>query len=207
MSRHERAESLYGVGHLDRVFGDGASMTNTPWPSAGHRKHGPATDRTLTPQQISAPVHLAEVDPRKLWASQGWVLRQHAEYYLTGRWECTGVTSADHDKLANHWPVVMIDALGRPVIRAGHHRALAALVEGRALLARLFPNDEPDASVAITARVLVGPESRLEHVPCDVVETAVELVRAGRRVRCTDRQVAELVVATVRAEWSRPSAS
>ena len=196
MSRHEPAEQLFGVGDLDRVFSTGQSRAIAPWPRAGALKHGGAADRTLTHEQLWGPVWLTEVDPRTLWASQGWVVREHAEYYRTGTWEMTGETSANRDAPSNHWPIVMVDRLGRPVIRAGHHRSLVALIEGRPVLARLFPG-EADGATAITPLLLMGGRTRLDHVACDEVDDAVRRIRDGRRVLCSNAELATAVARVV----------
>lgn len=196
MGRHEPAELLFGAGDLDRVFAPGQPKAIAPWPRAGALKHGGADDRTLTPAQLWGPVWLTEIDPRTLWSSQGWVVREHAEYYRTGAWEITGETSANRDAPSNHWPIVMLDRLGRPVIRAGHHRSLIALVEGRPVLARLFPG-ESDEATAVTPLLLTGTSSRLAHTPCDELDVAVAHIRDGRRVLCRDALLARSVAGVV----------
>lgn len=196
MSRHDEAERLFGIGDLDRVFTPGQPKAIAPWPRAGHQKHSSPADRTLTDEQLRGPVWLTEIDPRTLWASQGWVVREHAEYYRTGVWERTGETSANRSALSNHWPVVMIDRLGRPVIRAGHHRSLAALVEGRPVLARVFPGDA-DAATAITPLLLIGDATRLDHEDAHDVDAAVSAIENGRRVLCRDARLAVAIAKSV----------
>ena len=85
---------------------------------------------------LAQPVDLVDVDPRQLWASQPWVVRHHAAYYRTGEWERTGRTSADHWVELNQFPVV-VERRGRSIIVAGHHRATAALIDGRPLRVRV----------------------------------------------------------------------
>ena len=105
-----------------------------PWP---RRPRGPLT-RRLTPIPAGRP-RLESVDPRALWATQPWVVRHHAAHYLSGIWERTGITSADMESAANRYPTISVDADGRHIIRTGHHRSLAALIQGRPVLARVFP--------------------------------------------------------------------
>lgn len=105
-----------------------------PWPRLPARKDGPKTPSAAN--LFERPPTLALVDPQLLWSTQPWVLGHHVAYYLTGEWERTGRTSADQHKVANRYPLVVADAAGRPAILAGHHRAAAALLEGRDLWVR-----------------------------------------------------------------------
>jgi len=111
-------------------------------------KHQAPFDRDAVIGLLSRSVDLIEVDPRTLFANQTWVLLQHARYYTTGEWERTGLTSADQHQEVNQFPVVMPNHGGQRVIVAGHHRATAALVEGRPLLVR---------TAARTTRAAVSP--------------------------------------------------
>lgn len=126
----------------------GAAQVVCPWPRARRLKHRARFDRETVVDLLSRPVELVEVDPRTLVANQTWVLLQHARYYTTGRWERTDLTSADQHQEVNQFPVVMPNDGGQRVIVAGHHRATAALVEGRPLLVR---------TAARTARAAVSP--------------------------------------------------
>ena len=132
---HRNADRYWGCGDLDALFGE-HSQVIAPWPRAPRHKSQPAFDRTEIGQLLRRPVDLAEIDPRDLWSSQPWVLRRHADHYLTGRWERTGKISADGHAELNQFPVVVLDHCQRSVIVSGHHRATAALVEGRPLLVR-----------------------------------------------------------------------
>ena len=183
-------EQLYGCGDLDAVFGP-APTTVCPWARAGRPKQGDLVLHDTTHAVLRDPVWLSHVDPRRLWASQARVVRTHAEYYLTGEWERTGITSADHHSRANRFPVIAPDRHGRLVIRTGHHRSLAALVEGRPLLCRLA-TAPPDGAVAITPTLLVGTHSRLPHTSVADVEQALEIIAAGGTVLCGDRIAAQV---------------
>lgn len=180
----ERLDRLYGCGNLDAVFGD-ADFILCPWRRAGRLKAGdPVLDKN-TAEVLQAPIWLSLVDPRRLWASQPRVLRIHAAYYLTGEWERTGITSADQHVAANRFPVIVPDRLGRLIIRTGHHRSLAALVEGRPLVCRLA-TAPPDGAVALTPRLLVGETSRLEHVVPRSAAEGVGLIRSGITIVCNE---------------------
>jgi hypothetical protein len=176
-------ERLWGCNDLDRLFVHGVPKVLCPFPRAGGLKGEPSAVQLFTQRLLESPVYLTEVDPRQLFASQNWVVREHADYYRTGTWELTGVTSADRDRESNRWPVVMIDRLGRHVIAAGHHRSLAALFEGRPLLARVFPS-EPDTATALTPHLLVGDDSRIPHERCDTLAQALDVVWRGGTALC-----------------------
>ena len=177
-----RLEVLFGCGDLDAVFGP-TGMALCPWTEAGRLRRGDDVLNSNTAAALEAPVWLSEVDPRLLWASQPKVLRHHVEYYRTGAWERTGVTSADRHVPANRFPVVAPDRLGRLVIRTGHHRSMAALIDGRSLLCRLA-TAPPDGATALTPTLLAGTSSRLPHTVVDDETTALDLIRTGRAVLC-----------------------
>ena len=200
-------ERLFGADGVDAAFPNQAVKAVCPFPRAGHVRNGLTPHQRFTPELMASPVHLTEVDPCRLWSSQGWVVRQHAAYYLNGAWERSGVTSADRESASNRWPVVVIDHLDRPVIVAGHHRSLAALLQRRPLVARVFPS-EPDTAVALLSLLLVGEGSRLPHVRCDTVDAAVEAVRCGQRALCLDPVVAMAALRDVRKPaWEPGQAS
>lgn len=186
-----KLDRLYGCHDLDAAFGP-APTAICPWPKSGMPKLGDHVLAANTAHVLQGPVWLSHVDPRLLWASQPRVVRTHAEYYLTGTWERSGITSADRNVAANRFPTVAPDRLGRLVIRTGHHRSLAALVQGRPLVCRLA-TAPPDGAVAWTPTLLVGTHSRLPHTPVDDVERALELISAGIAVLCRDEIAAGLV--------------
>lgn len=165
---------------MDAVFRGGVPRVPCPWPRLGATRTRPAPSRLVTAEMVQREVRLVEVDPRILWCSQGWVVLEHARYYTTGRWERTGVTSADRHVVANRFPLVVRDDRDRFVIVAGHHRSLAALVMGRRLLCRLMP-DGTDSAVALTPHLLVGAATALSAVRCDTAMEACAIVGSGRR--------------------------
>jgi len=71
------------------------SWRSTPWPSAGRREDDCRIPEAEVERLIAGSARLREVDPQVLSATQPWVLRTHADYYLTGEWEISGRTSAD----------------------------------------------------------------------------------------------------------------
>jgi hypothetical protein len=136
----ELVERLWGCDDPDRLFGVHA-RTPAPWPRAPRRRDRPAVDLDAVAALVRSPVALRDVDPRALWSSQPWVLREHVSYYRTGRWERTGETSADRFSAHNQFPIVLDDHRSRAVIVAGHHRAAAALLAGRPLTVRVVATD------------------------------------------------------------------
>lgn len=199
MSR-DHVNELFGCAVLDDIFREGAPKVSAPWPRAGRRRDQPR-HFTLSVEDLRSPIWLTEVDPRELWASQGWVVRHHAAYYFTREWELTGLTSADRNVASNQWPVVRIDDQGRKVILAGHHRSLAALIEGRPVLARVFPGD-PDGAEALIPTILFGASSRVAHVRCADVEEAVTRALAGDRALLSSRGAALDAVLGLSRVWS-----
>jgi hypothetical protein len=178
---------LWGVGDLDVLFGDAPKVV-CPFPRAGQLKH-PSPEHAMP--DLTGSVYLTLVDPRDLWSSQGWVVRHHADYYRTGEWERTGVTSADRDTETNWYPLVVQDHLGRLVIKAGHHRATTALIEGRPLLARVFP-DTKDQAVAVLPKLLYGWTSRLPHLKCRSAGEIVSAIREGYTALCNDANIVKV---------------
>lgn len=137
---------------LDAAFGSHARIV-VPWPCPGRRKHEPLYDHELVGRFVSEQPRLTEVDPTGLHATQTWVVRSHVDYYLSGEWERTGRTSADMHQRANRYPLIHLDSRGRLLILAGHHRSMAALIEGRPVLARVV-GTSPDVGVAVTPSVI-----------------------------------------------------
>lgn len=170
---------LWGCGSLEPVF-HGAPITTLPWPPVPRRKHALRVAPDLVEAVLAGPPHLVDLDPRRLFATQRSVVHQHAAYYLTGEWERTGRTSADQASIANRYPLVVVDR-GRPVIVGGHHRALAALVEGRPVRARVAPAG-PVTARAVTPRLFVGAGLSLPHTDATDPAAAAEAITAGLTV-------------------------
>lgn len=180
-SGHRSAmDRLWGCGDIDVVF-HRADRVLLPWARASRRR-GPtgieqATQlRTAARDIVARPPRLMEVDPRHLRATQPWALRHHVSYYLTGAWERTGITSADRDSEANRYPTITLSA--ERVIHTGHHRALAALIQGRALLARTT-TDDPRWAVAVTPSLHVGPMTPLPAVSASTPTEAADVINDG----------------------------
>ena len=173
----------WGCGDLDACF-NGAPKVIVPWPSAGRRKHERRVPEAEVEQLIAGPARLHEVDPRTLFATQPWVLRTHAAYYLTGEWEITGRTSADMHSIANRYPT-FVERRGQLVIATGHHRSLAALIEGRPVLARVAAADPQP--VAITPHLTISDHDDRHG---DDVDSLVDRLLAGERITVSSDPVA-----------------
>ncbi|MEI6403503.1 MAG: hypothetical protein WCP59_15095 [Actinomycetota bacterium] len=145
---------------------------------------------------LSEPPALAEVDPRELWATQPWVVRHHVAYYLTGEWERTGRTSADQHAIANRYPLVLAAPRGRLTILTGHHRSLAALIEGRPVTVRVSPT-HADTPVAVLPLLTVDRRSTIDAADDTDPATVAELIRAGHRVHLPSLTTASAVLHSV----------
>jgi hypothetical protein len=77
------------------------------------------------------------------------------------------------------------------VIRTGHHRATVALIEGRPLLARVFP-DTKDQAVAVLPKLLYGWTSRLPHLKCRSAGEIVSAIREGYTALCDDANIVKV---------------
>ena len=180
-SGHRSAmDRLWGCGDIDIVF-HRADRVLLPWVRASRHRGATgiaqATHLRATVSDILArPARLMEVAPRHLRATQPWALRQHVSYYLTGAWERTGFTSADRDSLANRYPTITLGT--EQVIHTGHHRALAALIQGRALLARTTASD-PSWAVAVTPSLHVGTVTPLPAISASTPTEAADVINNG----------------------------
>ena len=175
-------ERLWGAGDVDAVF-RGGDRSVVPWPRVGRVKGSAPPDPRIV-ELLGGPVHLTEVDPLELHASQAYVVRHHAVHYaLTDLWEATGRTSADMGQRANRFPIIAPDHVGRLVIRSGHHRSLAALLAGRPVLARLVGADSC-GTISVTPRVPLDDEAvvRLQALGLDEEQIVdrLHVARGGR---------------------------
>ena len=173
-------ERVWGCGELDDVFG--GDLATVPWPRAPRGALGRDGLAALVGRLIGTPPTLVDVDPRTLWANQPSVVRHHAAYYFTSRWERTGAPSADLAAPLNRYPVVVSDPRGRKLIVSGHHRSLAALIEGRPVRCRVVDPTSRNASVdagpptlTVTALLSVAPNGNT-----DVDRTVRQLREATR---------------------------
>ena len=187
--------ALWGVGDLDAWF-EGADVKAVPWPIAGESKPDRGKRARELTTFISKPAQLVEVDPRQLWAGQWGVVRHHAVHYLTGEWERTGRTSADRKVLSNQYPVIAQDHHGRLVIRVGHHRSLAALINGHLVRCRLLtPAAQSGDAVAVSPSLFIGTTSTLPHQQHTNPSQAAESITNGNTVIVPSREIATATLA------------
>lgn len=125
---------------LDRVIEHGMSGAfgsaptgTTPWPRAPRLKGAKLYDQALVDAALRKPPKLEKVDPRILYATQPGLVKSHAEYYMRGEYKRTGRPAADRDKPGNQFPIVYINKRGQHLLLAGHHRALADMIQGNEL--------------------------------------------------------------------------
>lgn len=128
---------------LEHVF-PGGSTTNAPWPSAGGLKSDMAPEYRAARSEaiakvLQAPPELVDVDPRTLSKNQPSVTRAGVQHYLSNpQFHETGETFADQGNSGNRYPTVYRRARDQSnIILSGHHRAMAALMRGQALKARI----------------------------------------------------------------------
>jgi hypothetical protein len=175
----QEVHRLWASNHLDALFG-GHDKTLIPFPRVPRRKGEALYDREAVATLLAQPAKLEPVDPRELHATQNWVVREHAEYYRRGVWELTGRPSADHDSVANRFPVIAIDDRGRKMILTGHHRSAVALLEGRPLLARVVGRvHDPSVAVALTPHLHLGLRCLVDHKEVFAVDTLREAMMVG----------------------------
>lgn len=135
-SRWEAVHRIHGAGDTQALF-KGAPKTITPWPSAGRTKDNPLG---YNPERVSQAMtnpsaHMRDLDPRDLHATQPWVTQEGTNYYMGSEYHSTGRTFRDMEQSTNRFPIVYTDSQGRNQILSGHHRATAALLNGKQLRA------------------------------------------------------------------------
>ena len=138
-----KAHRFYGAQHLDALFPDEAPTRSVPWEQAGRRKDLEDYDKVRVAGLIKGKVELHDLDPRDLHAYQPAVTRGGVRHYLhNDAYMHGGETYADQGKSYNQYPVVYRrDPLhqggeAQNIILSGHHRAAAALWQGRQFRAR-----------------------------------------------------------------------
>lgn len=129
---------------LEQVFGQ-SPTTGAPWPSAGMRKdrhtwHQPTITEHLSREPEAH--EMRDVDPRVLHATQPEVTRAGVEHYLSPEYQRHGRLFADEHNAGNKRPVVYVrhEEGGKttPMLLSGHHRAMAAMMSGKPLHARVI---------------------------------------------------------------------
>jgi len=116
----------------DGIFGAGQTAP-TPWPRFPKLKGQRPYDPALVAAKLREPPVLEKVDPRPLYSTQPGLVRSHVDYYTGSEYHTTGRTAADQTVRENRFPIVYVRRDGRSLLLTGHHRAAAALVQGKDL--------------------------------------------------------------------------
>ncbi len=130
-----KVHESYGSNDPDRLFGSGDAPAPAPWPRAARRKSQRDYDPDIVRQALEGPQELVDVDPRHLHSTQPSVTRPGVDYYMGDDYNRTGETFADKGNAGNRHPTVY-EREGVNLLLSGHHRASAALLQGRPLPAR-----------------------------------------------------------------------
>ena len=156
-----------------------------PWPRA-HRKNKrePLYDRGSVARFITAPPLVGIVTTDRLFATQTWVLRHHVRYYLSGEWEHTGRTSADMDQRVNRYPLLLPRGDGSAIILAGHHRAMAARLSGRDLVARIMgPRPFPITTILPSLQWRRGGPQSVDDLRTELADRGLTADEVEERLR------------------------
>ena len=167
----------------DELF-HGAARQLVPWQRRSRLKHQPAYDRDLVAAALDGPQHPEPVDPHGLSASQPYVTGAGVVYYLSGAYELSGETYADHHERANRFPLIWLAPNGQQVILPGHHRSAAALLRRAPVWARLVPSHTIVGHRSVTAALHIGPFSPAG--PALGVAEAVAALSAGNPATVLD---------------------
>ena len=216
-SRHERRlEQLYERGDAENLFRGDTAMV--PWPRHPRRPEPDALDAVR--RLLRDPVHLFDVDPRLLVATQPKLVRHHFYHYERSSgmaYEWFGRTSADPDSELNRFPVLQPDGNGRFIIRSGHHRAAVALIKGSALRCRVVGRQPSGDAIAVTPRLMVGASADVPVISPDDLHwvrtemgvepaafAAEKIRRRGETVVASSPELAQLVLFHLRcgSEWA-----
>jgi hypothetical protein len=135
---------VYGqINHVDEYF-QGHATRPTPWREQSRSTKLQDYDHEAVKKVLREKPVLEDVDPRILKSSQPSITRAGVSHYLSdGDHAKTGRTFADHGNVGNAHPVVYVHDNGDHVLLSGHHRAAAALFEGRPLRARIVRGGRP----------------------------------------------------------------
>ena len=144
LTREDYVNALHGSGEsgFRQLFPGEQSSALTPWSGVGGLKHRAPYEQSKVSAALREPASkLVEVDPRNLRATQPEITRAGVEYYMGQEHRRTGETFADRMSPGNRYPVVYsrthpVTGNVENMILSGHHRAAAALLQGRQLHAR-----------------------------------------------------------------------
>ena len=127
----------YHGGGMESLFPEGSSgKTTPPFPAAGRDKYRMPYDQDLVHKSLRGTPRTEQIDPTTLHSTQSSVTRAGVAHYMDPGNRASGRLFADQHEPGNQWPVVYSrhEGEGREpthMLLSGHHRATAALLEGR----------------------------------------------------------------------------
>ena len=126
-----RGDAMYGQGFNALFTGDGP-VTSAPFMAAGRLKTEPLFNADAVKQTLSMPnPPTADFDPGDLRSTQPMVTRGGVKHYMDN----PDSLFSDQNNAGNQMPVVYSKLDGQHIILSGHHRATAALLQGKPLTA------------------------------------------------------------------------
>ncbi len=96
-----------------------------------------------------------------------------------------GPDPADQARPQNRYPLVWIDDGGRQLLLGGHHRSLAALIQGRPVRCRVR-RAEASAATPVLPLLLVGATCVLADLATEDAQVAAAAVGASRTALVPD---------------------
>jgi len=139
-----RVFAMYGSNDINQISDNDAVAAPISYPTASRTKKAPLYDKAAVREELTSPRSaqtVASQDPRLLHASQPGITKAGVRHYMSDEYEQTGETYADKDNIGNQMPVVYNKSNGQNVLLSGHHRAQAALLQGRQFDARQVYGD------------------------------------------------------------------
>ena len=133
-SQFSRVNRMHGSRDLDKVSSSAAAPGVAPWPGAGKSKNAPLYDQNVVREALTQPRSQKDIrpqDPRQLHATQTGLTRGGVGHYMSDEYAQTGRMHADGSNVGNVNPVMYHKKDGRSLILSGHHRAGAALLQGK----------------------------------------------------------------------------
>jgi hypothetical protein len=136
MLQPDQFGKFYGGG-MSSLFPEGsAGKTTPPFPAAGRSKRQMPYDEDLVHKALRGTPETEQIDPREVHSTQSWVTREGVAHYMNPENQSSGKLFANEHEPGNRFPVVYSrsECEGCPethMLLSGHHRATAALLEGR----------------------------------------------------------------------------
>jgi hypothetical protein len=135
----DHLQRAWGSQNLETLFPEKIPKAGVPFPMARRQKSAMFYDPAVVREELQRKPNLVDVDPRMLKSTQPNITRAGVQHYMGEEYRRTGQTFADRGNLGNQFPFVYSrkrDHETEHLILAGHHRAAAALLQGKPLRAR-----------------------------------------------------------------------